>query len=122
MKNKAQRPDTVVGTDQRTKSGCRAAELEGDEDFFLARQAEPSVFLLNGQPEQTDLSHFRDNLCRNLIVVRNIPFGWDQPFTDISIDGSQQIVEELSITDHRRKLGGRFSRNALPPSFDSSVS
>jgi hypothetical protein len=103
------RTDAVVGADERTKRGRRAAELERDPDFFFHGQAESAVLLRNRQSEEAERFHFRDQRLGNRIALRDLGLVRNEALAYEAGDVVEQRGKRVGISDH---VNGRDAAKA----------
>lgn len=125
--DQAEGPDAVVGADERPVRGRGLSQLEGNQHLLFHGEAQPPVFLRDGQPEQAHLAHVGHHVVRNAVLVRDLLFQGNEATAHEALHGEAEFFQRLRVPDHvpppatPRKSARRFSRKAALPSRDSGV-
>ena len=91
------RSDADIGAEGRAHRGRRFAERHADFDFLEHVQAEPAIFRVNRQPEQTEGFHFSDKIGGDVVGFRDFGLSGAQAFSDEPFDGFDQRIEGFRV-------------------------
>jgi len=102
----ALRADAVVGADHGAEGGRGLAELESDAHLLRHGQAEAAIFRGDGQTEEAERAHLRDDLFGDGVVVRDAMLVGHEPLAHEAPHGDEQLLQGFGIERHADQLTG----------------
>ena len=73
------------------------AELHRDQHFLFHAEAEPAVFHRNGEAEQAEFAHFRDDGIRHAVFLGDLRLDRHAFLAHEAANRFQQLLERFGI-------------------------
>jgi hypothetical protein len=96
--------DTDIGAEGGAEGGRGAAKFEGEPYLLRHGQAEPAIFLGDGEAEQPQLPHLADDLVGDLVGLADLLLERPQPLGDETAHGVDEGVEDFEVEGHASSL------------------